>query len=133
MQSNDLLANLYELDTQRKETANLLRKEKEKEILLINMKYNDVLEDYAVNKAKLYRMIYGVIELCESEPEETRSKECKEKILKAYDAAMEKTDRTIEKFHQKWGSKYEDYEEEIKAVNKKYKKLKKLARNPAVF
>jgi len=131
--NQDLVGNLTDWLMWQEETEELLQEAEEQETMHIRAKHKDMLFDYETNDTLIKRMLSEFILLCDANPEEDRTEECSDELLEAHATAMADLERIITEFHAKWGGQYEEYEKEVDAVKKKYKKLRALARNPAAF
>jgi len=133
MQNNDFVTTLTDFLSCQKKAEKHLREERDTEIRFIKAKHRDVLYDFKVTDAALERLVGEFVWLCEQNPPEGRSDECTEELMEASASTYDEMLHLDSKFHEKWGSQYQEYEKELKAAKKKYRKLMTLLRDPGTF
>lgn len=133
MKDNALITQMTNFLKKQEEAEKLLQEAKDREIIFIDERYKDVLRDYYETKLELNSIVADFIQLCDENPEERRSDESTEWLQESCDASYEAMEDLNSEFHARWGNRYQEYEQEIAAVNTKYDKLLALAQNPAAL
>ena len=133
MKDNALITQMTNFLKKQEEAEKLLQEAKDREIIFIDERYKDVLRDYYETKLELNSIVADFIQLCDENPEERRSDESTEWLQESCDASYKAMEDLNSEFHARWGNRYQEYEQEIAAVNTKYDKLLALAQNPAAL
>jgi len=133
MKDSTLITQMTTFLKKQEEAEKLLQEAKDREIIFIDERYKDVLRDYYETKLELNSIVADFIQLCDENPEEGRSDENTEWLQESCDASFEAMEDLNSEFHARWGNRYQEYEQEIAAVNTKYDKLLALAQNPAAL